>query len=105
MKYYRTRVIIDEIKNSLCKIIIPGWNSKVTIEVPIGHFPFAMRKKLSPNSRIYARATLKAETKEEMKIRDWEYRGEISENRLDEILKNQRKIIEDKLAKQKGENQ
>lgn len=79
-RYYQTRIIVDKIiSDEGFYFIIPGWDSKVLHYLGFNEIPVSIRETLSIWNRLYAKVNLKAENKADIKIKDWDFRGNIEE--------------------------
>jgi len=71
-KKWRTLIRVLSVGPQHCYMIIPGWNSQVSVPVRIDRLPLKVQKALKPGNRMHAMVNIGAYNSTELSFSDWE---------------------------------
>lgn len=76
-------------------VVIPGWNSNLTVQIPMHRIPLELRKQLTKDFRCFAKVNIGAEDWKDLKFEDWEHDGKFyKEAEAPEPIKRDKIIYE-----------
>lgn len=78
-KLYRTIVRIVSLNKESIKLVVPGWNSHKTLNLPISMIPNELREALKPNARLFAYVNTGAEVWADLHFEKFELAPELDE--------------------------